>query len=98
MKLYITQPIDITLVCKIVSGGLSLDDVVSAEIQYTKPDATTGTFTGVWALAAKTVTYAMSAATNDQAGGWVLQAELTFPAAVVVPATAVKMLIHARYT
>lgn len=97
MKLYISQPVDITMVCKIVSGGLSLDDVVSAAITYTKPDATTGSFAATWTLASKTVTYALSAALNDQAGTWLLQAELTFPAAVVVPASSVKMLIYARY-
>jgi len=98
LKLYVGQPVDITLVCKIVSGGLSLDDVVSVEIKFTKPDDSTGTWTGAWTLTSKTVTYSMAAATNDQAGEWLLQGELTFPASVVVPATTVKMLISERYT
>ena len=97
-KLYVSQPIDIVLVCKIVSGSLSWDDVVSAAILYTKPDASTGSFAATVSIPSKTLTYAMSAAENDQDGTWILQAEVTFPAAVVIPSTAVKMLIWARYT
>jgi hypothetical protein len=98
-QFYISQPIDLTLVCKINSSSLTWADMVSAVITYTKPDASTGTFTpGVLSVPSQTVSYAMSAAQNDQAGTWLLQVVATLTGAVVIPFSTIKLLILARYT
>ncbi len=97
-KIYISQPVDLTAVVNLGPSSLSLDDVVSVEFQYTKPDLSTGTFTATWNLTSLTITYSMSTSENNQSGKWIFQGELTFPGAVVVPATAFELLVHARYT
>ena len=95
-KLYISQQIDLTIDCELT--GLDFADAASAVINYTKPDTSTGTLTpGVLNTVAKTIGYQILAATNNQAGTWILQPVATI-GAVPIPGTSFDMVIHARYT
>lgn len=94
-KLYISQPITVSLTCLV--DELPVSTGVSAKILYQRPDKTEGEWPATMDNATGIVEYDASESDINVAGKWKLQPSIVFAGGNELPGDTVEMRIEKRF-